>query len=91
MMIFIRNTNIMAQGPQTPPPAAKVHLSSEISVAVTYLSAYRDVYPVKDLSESGLVYLLIGFQNYLAASGGVVAAPTTGSAALATLKAGGYV
>lgn len=76
--------------PNQPAPAAKVHLPSEISVATTFLNLYRDVYP-KDISEAGIIYTLIGYQNYLAASGGVVAASVTGSAALAALKTAGYV
>lgn len=76
--------------PNQPAPAAKVHLDAELNQAKTFLNLYRDVYP-KDISEAGIIYTLIGYQNYLAASGGVAAAPTTGSAALATLKAGGYI
>lgn len=76
--------------PQTAPPAAKVHLDAEINLAKTFLNLYRDVYP-KDITEAGIIYTLVGFQNYLASNGGVVAAATTGSAALATLKAGGYI
>lgn len=76
--------------PQTPPPAVKVHLDAELNTAKTFLNLYRDTYP-KDISEQGIIMTLIGFQNYLASSGGVVAAVTTGSAALATLKAGGYI
>lgn len=69
--------------PLQPAPPAKVHLPSEVIVAKSYLTSYRNLYPV-DLSDAGLIYLLIGYQNYLNAY-------PSGAGALNTLKASGYI
>lgn len=67
----------------TPPPPAKAHLPSEIATASLFLSNYRDLYPV-DRTDAGIIYTLIGYQNYLAAA-------PSGAVALAALKTAGYV
>lgn len=66
-----------------PAPPAKVHIASELSTATNYLSSYKDVYQL-DRTDAGLVYLLIGFQNYLNAL-------PSGAGALNALKISGYV
>lgn len=65
------------------PPPAKVHLDAEIKQAVAFLAHYRDVYE-KDHSDAGLVYLLIGYQNYLNVL-------PSGASAVNALKAAGFV
>lgn len=69
--------------PNQPAPPAKVHVASELSTATNYLSSYKDIYQL-DRTDPGLIYLLIGYQNYLNAL-------PSGAAALNALKILGYV
>ena len=46
-------------------PSSKVHLDTEINTAKTFLGLYRKLYQINDLSDNGLVLMLIGFRNYL--------------------------
>lgn len=72
----------------TKPPALQAHLPSEMQVAVTYLSLYRTVYNVPDLSDGGLCRLLMGFRNYLDT---LPSSSLTFSGSLATLQSKGFV
>lgn len=48
----------------TPAQTLKAHLPTEINTAKTYLNQYRSLY-LNDYSDTGLIYLLVGYNNYL--------------------------
>lgn len=69
-------------------PALKVHVDTEINVAKTYLGLYRGVYNTPDLSDGGLIRMLMGFRNYLDT---LPSSSLTFSGSLATLQSLGFV
>lgn len=50
---------------QVKPPAIKPHTVSEVSHARTYLDLYKNQYNTPDLSDGGIIRMLVGYRNYL--------------------------